>query len=81
MRLSLCKSGLGAAYWTRVRRMECRRLKLERGILKMHVRWLHPTLARFGSRKLNQEYLFKVELKHAGVCHPCFEPLNFPKLK
>jgi hypothetical protein len=80
VRLNLCKSGLGAAYWARVYHLECWQHGLESGILKTHVRSF-PTLVRCGSRKLDQQCLFKVESKRSGACHPCFEPVCFPKLK
>ena len=47
--LNLRKSGLGAAYWTRVSWFEH-----ERRILKTHVLSLRPTLVRYGLRTLDE---------------------------
>jgi hypothetical protein len=46
---NLCKSGLGAAYWTRVSWLEH-----ERRILNTHVFSLRPTVVRCGLRTLDK---------------------------
>ena len=65
--LNLCKSGLGAAYRTRVLRPENRRLRFERRILNTHVRTLSPDACSERLEDARSANIYKVETLSAWL--------------